>query len=208
MRSLFTIIAKQRSAQILIQNSNRGTGVPKSTSMFYQQPSVFKAFLYERFSRISQQQYECAKFYLPIVGDLFHRWYLWNPALPTRTVTNSNFSTGFLSSPSSLDSSLSWVCSFTCKILKQHNLISGMAIERFQAFAVYKNHRHITRSSDNTMLHKCVYTSLWTAESSPLVGFSLPGLWRFFLSWFFSRRLVSLLQYINLEFLFINDIAH
>ena len=35
VRSLFTIIAKQRSAQILIQNSNRGTGVPKSTSMFF-----------------------------------------------------------------------------------------------------------------------------------------------------------------------------
>ena len=36
---------------------------------------------------------------------------------------------------------------------------------------------------------------LWTAENSPSVGFSLPGLWRYFLSWFFSRRLVTLLQY-------------
>ena len=36
---------------------------------------------------------------------------------------------------------------------------------------------------------------LWTAENSPSVGFSLPGLWRYFLSWFFSPRLVPLLQY-------------
>ena len=141
---------------------------------------------------------KCANFSLPIViSDLFDRWYLWNPALLTRTVTNSNFSTGFLSLLSSLDSSLSWVCSFTCKNLKHQHLISGMAIERFQAFAVYKNHRHITRSSNNTTIHKCVIYVYyeWTAENSPSVAFSLPGLWRYFLSWFFSPRLVPLLQY-------------
>ena len=47
--SLFTINAKQRSAQIVIKNSNRGTGAPKSNIMFFffifnQQPSVCKAF--------------------------------------------------------------------------------------------------------------------------------------------------------------------
>ena len=47
------------------------------------------------------------------------------------------------------------------KIPKKYPFISGMAIERFQAFAVYKNHRHITRSSINTTLHKCViYVSM------------------------------------------------
>ena len=35
VQSQFCGIAKQRTAQILIQNSNRRTGVPKSTSMFF-----------------------------------------------------------------------------------------------------------------------------------------------------------------------------
>ena len=33
--SLFTIIAKQRCAQIVIENSNRRTGVPKSNIIFF-----------------------------------------------------------------------------------------------------------------------------------------------------------------------------
>ena len=92
------------------------------------------------------------------------------------------------------------------KIQNNYSLISGMAIERFQAFAVYKNHRHITRSSNNATLHKCI---IYVYELQKILH-RLVSLFLDYGDTFChdsSHAGLFLFYNINLEFLFISDIC-